>query len=236
MATGNTHQTQHVIPLKNYLGVGAALLVLTFVTVTVASIDMGPWNIVIALLVASVKATLVLMFFMHLYYDHKFYSFVFSGAVVFLALFIVLIMFDTEGRGLIYEEVARPIRAEARIYIETPKDTGRDLALEAWQEVRAKEEYTLGPAIELYMKHCAVCHGNEGKGDGFNAYNLDPKPRNFSDSALIPQFTDSYLSKVIMEGGASVGLSAMMPPYKRNLSEQEVALLIKYIRKLSESD
>ena len=236
MAAENSHQAPHVIPLRNYLGVGAALLVLTFVTVAVANIDLGPWNIVVALFVASVKATLFLLFFMHLFYDHKLYSFVFSGAIVFLALFIVLIMFDTEGRGLIYDEVARPIRAEAQIYVETVKDTGRDLALEAWQEVRATEEYTLAPAIELYMKHCAVCHGAEGKGDGFNAYNLDPKPRNFSDSTLISRFTDDYLTEVIMEGGASVGLSAMMPPYKRNLSERDVALLIEYIRTFSKTD
>jgi len=236
MPTENPHQAQHVIPLKNYLTVGVALLILTAFTVFVASIDLGPWNIVVALLVACVKATLVLMFFMHLFYDHKFYSFIFSAAIIILTLFIILIIFDTEGRDLIYEEVARPIRAEAQIYVKTKKDTGRDLALEAWKEVRAKEEYTLGPAIELYMKHCAVCHGNEGKGDGFNAYNLDPKPKSFSDSTVISRFTDDYLAKVIMEGGASVGLSAMMPPYKRNLSEQDVTRLIEFIRKLSETD
>ena len=236
MATENSHQAQHVIPLKNYLTVGAALLILTAFTVFVASIDLGPWNIVVALLIASAKATLVLLFFMHLFYDNKLYAFIFSAAIIILTLFIILIMFDTESRGIIYTESAAPIRAEALIYVDTTEDVGRDLALEAWKEVRAKEEYTFGPAIELYMKHCAVCHGNEGKGDGFNAYNLDPKPKSFSDSTVISKLTDDYLAKVIMEGGEGVGLTASMPPYKRNLSEKDVTLLIEFIQILSERD
>ena len=79
----------HITPLRTYLGVFAALLVLTAITVTIAQIDFGPWNLVVALLVASVKAVLVAFIFMHLWYDSKLYFIVFAGALAFLTIFII---------------------------------------------------------------------------------------------------------------------------------------------------
>ena len=54
----NTH-THHVLPLKIYLGVAGALFVLTGVTVWVAGFDFGEWNIIVALLIACIKGSLV---------------------------------------------------------------------------------------------------------------------------------------------------------------------------------
>src|SRR5271169_4999845 len=42
----------------------------------------------------------------------------------------------------------------------------------------------------LYTKYCSVCHGDEGKGDGFNAFNLDPKPRDFTDAKYMNVLDD----------------------------------------------
>jgi mono/diheme cytochrome c family protein len=42
----------------------------------------------------------------------------------------------------------------------------------------------------LFRHYCAVCHGGEGHGDGFNAYNLDPKPRDLADPAFQAQRSD----------------------------------------------
>lgn len=111
--SGHAH---HVLPLKTYLGVAAALLVLTVVTVVVAQIELGAWNIAVALAIAAIKASLVAFFFMHLYYDNKFYFIVFTIGILFLALFIGFTMIDTERRGDLYEEVARPINNKAAIY------------------------------------------------------------------------------------------------------------------------
>jgi cytochrome c oxidase subunit 4 len=62
----------HIVPRAVYLKVFLSLLALTVVTVGVAHIDVSPgWNVTIALAVATVKAVLVLLFFMHLKYESK---------------------------------------------------------------------------------------------------------------------------------------------------------------------
>lgn len=48
-----------------YVAIFAILIVLTFTTVVVAEIELGPWNVVVALAIAIIKATLVILFFMH---------------------------------------------------------------------------------------------------------------------------------------------------------------------------
>ena len=67
------HSSVHVLPLRVYLGIGTALLVFTGITVGVSYVQLGAWNIIVALLIASFKATLVALFFMHLLYDNKFF-------------------------------------------------------------------------------------------------------------------------------------------------------------------
>lgn len=57
--------TGHSDPLKSYIAVWAALLVLTVTTVLVGEIELGEWNIVVAITIAVIKASLVVLFFMH---------------------------------------------------------------------------------------------------------------------------------------------------------------------------
>lgn len=66
-----SHELGHIIPKKTYLNVLLVLLVLTFITVAVSRVDFGTFNIVVAMLVASIKAGLVGLFFMHLKYEDK---------------------------------------------------------------------------------------------------------------------------------------------------------------------
>ena len=107
---------RHILPLNLYLAVGSALLVLTVITVTAAQMDFGEMNLLIAMGIAVVKATLVAMFFMHLKYDNRIYMLVFSGSLLFLGVFIIFTMFDTLRRGDIYEEISEPYQKEAVIY------------------------------------------------------------------------------------------------------------------------
>ena len=107
---------RHILPLNLYLAVGSGLLVLTVITVIAAQMDFGQMNLLIAMGIAVVKATLVAMFFMHLKYDNRIYMLVFSGSLLFLGVFIIFTMFDTLRRGDIYEEISEPYQTEAVIY------------------------------------------------------------------------------------------------------------------------
>jgi cytochrome c oxidase subunit 4 len=109
----------HIQPVKLYLGIAVALLILTITTAVVAQIPLGPYNLVVAIAIATTKALLVALFFMHLFYDSKFYLVIFSMAIIFLGLFIILTMFDTMRRGDIYPAVAKPIQEESYIYLKS---------------------------------------------------------------------------------------------------------------------
>ena len=82
----------------------------------------------------------------------------------------------------------------------------------------------------LYQHYCAVCHGPTGGGDGLNAYNLDPKPRNFADLSIMSTRSDEELYRVITQGGTATGKSPLMPPWGRVLKEKEVREIIAYLR------
>ncbi len=86
-------------PLKLYFGVWATLLVLTFVTYRVAYLELGPFNSVVALVIASIKATLVALFFMHVWHaSEKLTKLVIVAALFFLLLLLGLTMADYATR------------------------------------------------------------------------------------------------------------------------------------------
>ena len=85
----------HVISLPVLLGVFLLLMLLTVVTICATWVDLGVWNLWIALGIATIKAGLVALYFMHLRYDHPFNGLIFVTALVFLFLFLSLTMLDT---------------------------------------------------------------------------------------------------------------------------------------------
>jgi cytochrome c oxidase subunit 4 len=93
--TGKRENYGHVVPFPILAGVFAALIVLTFVTVAATWFDLGSWNLILAMAIATVKASLVALFFMHLRYDHPFNALIFVAALLFMALFISLTLNDT---------------------------------------------------------------------------------------------------------------------------------------------
>ena len=68
---------------------------LTVITVAAVHVDLGKLNLWIALIIATVKASLVALFFMHLWYDKPFNAIVFVGALVFVMLFVGFALLDT---------------------------------------------------------------------------------------------------------------------------------------------
>ena len=83
---------------------------------------------------------------------------------------------------------------------------------------------------ESYVATCASCHGDTGKGDGVASAALDPKPRDLSSAEYVSTLSDEHLFKVINDGGAAVGKSALMPAWGGMLSEQDVWNVVAFIR------
>ena len=81
--------SSHVAPISMYLGIWAALMIFTGLTVFAASVELHVFNIVLALVIASIKGTLVVLFFMHLRYSTKL-----TMVTVVAALFFLFILFS----------------------------------------------------------------------------------------------------------------------------------------------
>ena len=81
-----------------YLTILLALLALTVITVAAAQVDFGSWNIVVALLIASVKAILVLLFFMHLKFEDPIVWLYAAIPVVLIAIMVGGVYLDTPFR------------------------------------------------------------------------------------------------------------------------------------------
>jgi len=85
---------QHVIAPSVYVGIWAILMVLTGLTVFASYIEMGDFNIIVALTIATIKGTLVVLFFMHLYYSSKLTKVTVIAAMFFLFLLLALSLTD----------------------------------------------------------------------------------------------------------------------------------------------
>ena len=89
---------EHVTSRKIYYAIFAALLALTFVTVTVARVDLGPFNTIVALTIAVTKAVLVVLYFMHLRFSSHLVRVFGVAAVFWLGILFVLTLSDYFAR------------------------------------------------------------------------------------------------------------------------------------------
>lgn len=89
------HGLAHVASKKILLATGGTLLVLTIITVAATRVDFGSqMNLVVAMLIATVKATLVAMYFMHLRYDKPFHTIAIVSSILFALLFVGFAFMD----------------------------------------------------------------------------------------------------------------------------------------------
>jgi cytochrome c oxidase subunit IV len=84
----------HIVPVRTYVGVLLALLVLTALTTAVAFYDLGRWNTVAALAIAVTKMLLVILFFMHLKYSSGLTRLVLLAGFFWFAILVALTLSD----------------------------------------------------------------------------------------------------------------------------------------------
>jgi cytochrome c oxidase subunit 4 len=89
----------HIVPTRVYYSVFAALMLGTLVTVLAAFYDLGPLNAIVALTIAVAKATLVVLYFMHVRYSTRLTWAVVFGSVFWLGILLVLTFSDYLTRG-----------------------------------------------------------------------------------------------------------------------------------------
>ncbi|MEM1452952.1 MAG: cytochrome C oxidase subunit IV family protein [Planctomycetota bacterium] len=88
------HGDHHVLPLWLLLGTWGALMVLTVLTVSASQLQLGAFDLPVAMGIATVKATLVMMIFMHLGFDKSFHSLLIFSSFLFVFLFISFVLID----------------------------------------------------------------------------------------------------------------------------------------------
>ena len=89
----------HVVPIRVYLAIFAALLALTATTTAAAYVDLGRLNVVIMLGIAVTKALLVILYFMHLRWSTRLTHIVVASGFVFFAILVLLTMADVVTRS-----------------------------------------------------------------------------------------------------------------------------------------
>ena len=201
---------------KAYLFVWVALLILTIITVNVAYHNFGVWNIVVAMGIATLKATLVCLYFMHLKYDNRVNQVVFAASFVFLAIFVALTASD---------ELFRPLATAVKVAAVEPPASQQAARM---NELRLSTPELIAKGKTTFLAQCQACHGAEGKGDGPAAAALNPKPRNFTSGYWKQGGTPTQVFKTI-SGGIS---GTPMAPFS-SLSLFDRWTLVHFVRSLS---
>jgi cytochrome c oxidase subunit 4 len=105
------HGVGHIVPFKYLLWVFLALCALTVITVAASEVNFGELNLIVALAIAVLKATLVVLIFMHLRWDKPFNAIVFVGCLIFVGLFISFTLIDsTQYHSTVYDQQAPDVK------------------------------------------------------------------------------------------------------------------------------
>lgn len=145
------------------------LIALTVITVATSYIDFGgTWNIFVAMVIATTKALLVMLFFMGLRYDGQENNVTIFSSFVFLAIFVGL-----SGADLFYRPDLMPARVDASELAQSGEPVDVSKFTKPTSELMAQGK-------TLFGQQCATCHGPGGQGDGPAAAALNPKPRNLA--------------------------------------------------------
>lgn len=197
---------------RTYWKVWIALMVMTVITVWTSYYDFGTMNIAVVVLIATAKAALVALFFMHLKYDNRVDTVTFILSFLCLGLFVGLTASDLLDRGAV-----EPLKVAG-------SSGAADMGDVAKLAKGTPELITQGKS--LYAANCTSCHGTEGKGDGPAAAAFTPKPRNFTAGEWKQGGKPTQVFQTLATGMGSMPSFAALP------AEQRWAL-VHYVRSLS---
>jgi caa(3)-type oxidase subunit IV len=189
------HGHHHIMPDKVAFIVGGSLLVLTAVTIIVSRIDLGSLNFPVAMLIATIKALLVILFFMNMLYEARENSVIFAAAFLFLGIFLTLTSADIFFRGNVY------VKPGALMAASSTKSSLKNPWISTPQLVAHGKE--------LFSQNCVTCHGPEGLGNGVAAAGYNPPPRNFhAQVGWVNGRKPSNIFKTLKEGIQGRGMAS----------------------------
>ncbi|MBX3420723.1 MAG: cytochrome C oxidase subunit IV family protein [Pirellulaceae bacterium] len=102
---GQHHGFSHPMPVWQLIAVFLALIVLTFLTVFQATLELGNIELIASLIIATIKASLVILFFMHMIHDKPLNAILFIGSFIFVALFLGFTLMDAGAYNDVIEQV-----------------------------------------------------------------------------------------------------------------------------------
>jgi mono/diheme cytochrome c family protein len=95
-------------------------------------------------------------------------------------------------------------------------------------------DYGQAQGKQVFYRNCVWCHADATPAGPSNRSNLTPVPPLLNDGSVLNAESDEYLQNVISLGGAAMGKSAMMPPYGRTLSAEEIRSVIAFTRAIAQ--
>lgn len=94
--------------------------------------------------------------------------------------------------------------------------------------------YQQAQGKRAFYQHCVWCHADATPAGPSNRSNLTPVPPLLNDGATLNAESDEYMQNIITLGGSAMGKSAMMPPYGRMLSAEEIRSVIAFMRAVAQ--
>lgn len=93
--------------------------------------------------------------------------------------------------------------------------------------------YQQAQGKRVFYQQCVWCHADATPSGPSNRSNVTPAPPLLNDGAVLNAESDDYIQNIITLGGSAMGKSAMMPPYGKTLTQDEIRALIAYARAIA---
>jgi len=94
--------------------------------------------------------------------------------------------------------------------------------------------YQQAQGKRIFYQQCVWCHADATPAGPSNRSNLTPNPPLLNDGAILNAESDEFMQNIITLGGSALGKSAMMPPYGKMLSGEEIRSVIAFARTIAQ--